>query len=109
MEYGRTFANDVTEMYQGKDDDDGTFWMYLGDDDYAQADYWKWRPSSSRLEPQVWRVDFHGKHQIVPVDSFMTKGAVFVADCIWEVFVVVSAEARGRREDIQLAISLAEV
>jgi hypothetical protein len=44
------------ELYEnGKKDE--MFWMILGDDEYANADYWKWRSSSSIIDPRIWQVD----------------------------------------------------
>ena len=34
---------------------------------------------------------------------------MFLVDCIWELFVLVGSEARGRRLEIRLAVHLAEV
>jgi hypothetical protein len=46
------------ELVERESDDDEMFWMLLGDaDDYASADYWKWRPTSVTVLPQIWRVD----------------------------------------------------
>ena len=35
--------------------------------------------------------------------------AVFLVDCVWELFVVIGSEARGRRLDIRLALHVAHV
>ena len=35
--------------------------------------------------------------------------SVFVADCTWELFVLVCKDARGRRQDIRTALIVAEV
>jgi hypothetical protein len=34
---------------------------------------------------------------------------VYVVDCVWEFFVLVAKDARGKRPEIQLAISIATV
>ena len=34
---------------------------------------------------------------------------MFLVDCIWELFVLVGSEARGRRLEVRLAVHLAEV
>lgn len=47
----------VIELTEGESDDDEMFWMMLGDDEYAKADYWKWRRTSPELAPRLWRVD----------------------------------------------------
>jgi hypothetical protein len=36
---------------------DEMFWMILGDEEYANADYWKWRNTSSLIDPRIWRVN----------------------------------------------------
>lgn len=35
--------------------------------------------------------------------------SVFILDCIWEFFVLVGNDARGKRRDIRLALSVADV
>jgi hypothetical protein len=37
------------------------------------------------------------------------QDSVHIIDCIWEYFVLVGEKARGRRRDIRLAISVAQV
>lgn len=49
----------MEEFEEGSEDE--MFWLFLGEDDYAKADYWKWkRDANSGLGsqgPRVWRVD----------------------------------------------------
>jgi hypothetical protein len=48
----------VTELHEGKEDnDDSMFWMVLGDEPYANADYWRWRGAMPKPDPTIWRVD----------------------------------------------------
>ena len=47
----------VVELEEGKSDDLEIFWMMLGDDDYARADYWKWRRLAGGSNPRIWRID----------------------------------------------------
>jgi hypothetical protein len=51
--------------------------------------------------------------KVVPVKSFLEEDllftSVFIIDCIWELFVLVSRDARGKRRDIRLAVSIAMV
>jgi hypothetical protein len=47
----------VVELTEGESDDDELFWMMLGDDEYARADYWKWRRSAGGSDPRIWRID----------------------------------------------------
>ncbi len=56
--YARTLGQNVVELAHGaSDDDDDMFWMVLGEDEYAQADYWRWRSMAPRTDPTVWHVD----------------------------------------------------
>ncbi len=57
MRYAKTLGSNVVELSNGEGDDDDMFWMILGEDDYAQADYWKWRSSASHIEPRIWHVN----------------------------------------------------
>jgi len=45
------------ELVEQESDDNEMFWMMLGNDDYARADYWKWRPDLATAMPRIWRVD----------------------------------------------------
>ena len=47
----------VVQLAEGESDDDEMFWMMLGNDEYADADYWKWRPAAPERTPRLWRVD----------------------------------------------------
>jgi|ERR1700683_384455 hypothetical protein len=47
----------VVQLAEGESDDDEMFWMMLGNDEYADADYWKWRPTAPERAPRLWRVD----------------------------------------------------
>ncbi|KZT27958.1 hypothetical protein NEOLEDRAFT_1129845 [Neolentinus lepideus HHB14362 ss-1] len=114
-DYARSLAgspDSIIELVEGESDEDEMFWMILGDRDYAKADYWRWRASSAKIDPRVWRVDVGGGHEpIYLVPSFTAEatvsGFVYVIDCIWEFFVLVGSEARGKRDDIKLALSAA--
>ncbi|KAH6913911.1 hypothetical protein BKA70DRAFT_1096251 [Coprinopsis sp. MPI-PUGE-AT-0042] len=103
----------VTELYEGKEDnDDSMFWMVLGDQPYANADYWKWRGAMSKPEPTMWRVNASKRVNILsPVEFFSQepnpRQSVYVANCIWELFVLVGPDARGSRRDIRLALDVA--
>ncbi|KAJ7594408.1 hypothetical protein C8J56DRAFT_926702 [Mycena floridula] len=109
QQYARGLGPNIVELWQGvKDENDEMFWMMLGDERFAQADYWKWRPSASEIEPKVWRIDRTDPYFVVPVPSFAPMNSVFIVDCVWELFVIVPAGARGQRTDIRLAISTAQ-
>lgn len=60
MEYAKqlkTTSSQVIELSEGENDDDEMFWMILGDDEFAKADYWKWKRTAVAIDPFVWRVD----------------------------------------------------
>jgi hypothetical protein len=57
LRYARGLSSEVTEFSQGVDDDDEMFWLVLGDEFYADADYWKWRRGSSEIDPRIWEVN----------------------------------------------------
>lgn len=57
MRYAKTLGSNVIELSNDEGDDDDMFWMILGEDDYAQADYWKWRSSASHIGPRIWHVN----------------------------------------------------
>ncbi|EGO00036.1 hypothetical protein SERLA73DRAFT_180416 [Serpula lacrymans var. lacrymans S7.3] len=116
MEYAQRFAakgSTVIELSEGEGDKkDEMFWMILGDGDYAQADYWKWRSSSLTEECRCWKVDIGNTDSVIcPVPSLsseiLPQEAVYIMDCIWEFFVLVGREARAKRQDIKLAINTA--
>ncbi|KAJ2916753.1 hypothetical protein MD484_g3671, partial [Candolleomyces efflorescens] len=104
---------DLVELTQGEDDDNEMFWMILGESPFADADYWRWRRTSSLdLNPSVWRVDASKRtNTLLPVEFLSNEAnpcqSVYVVNCIWELFVVVGSSARGRRHDIRLALDIA--
>ncbi|KAJ7072217.1 hypothetical protein C8F01DRAFT_1102975 [Mycena amicta] len=115
LAYGRTLTSNpdaVVVLIEGEDDEDyGMFWMALGEEaEYASADYWRWRPSVTS-SPRIWSIDSSRKHPILPLTSFnqvsLPSSSVFVMDCVFELFVLVPALARGKRYDIRLALSVA--
>lgn len=60
MEYSKKLTNDQgppTELVEGETDDDEMFWMILGDDNYAKADYWRWRADSTVTDPYIWKMN----------------------------------------------------
>jgi hypothetical protein len=59
LDYGRNLVGDATpiEISEGEERTDEMFWMILGDEDYANADYWRWRSRSSIIDPLIWRVE----------------------------------------------------
>ncbi|CCM06207.1 uncharacterized protein FIBRA_08451 [Fibroporia radiculosa] len=107
-------SSTVIELKEGENDGDEMFWMILGDGDYARADYWKWRPSLSpeSMITRIWCVTTQKTEDtIISVPSFITHSAihamVHIIDCVWEFFVLVGSDARGKRRDIRLALDAA--
>lgn len=56
-EYAQTLGTNIVELTQGEDDDDEMFWMVLGDEEFAKADYWRWRSAASAVDPLIWEVN----------------------------------------------------
>lgn len=64
LKYVETFSKDLVlpiVLLEGEDDNDEMFWMILGDNDFAKADYWQWRNASPIIDPSLWRIDTGGK------------------------------------------------
>jgi hypothetical protein len=60
IEYAHALSPDpVTpiELFEGGNDADEMFWMMLGDDEFAKADYWRWRHSWTDYDPRLWRIE----------------------------------------------------
>ncbi|KAF8502308.1 hypothetical protein F5888DRAFT_1792902 [Russula emetica] len=97
------------ELVEQESDGNEMFWMMLGNDDYARADYWRWRPDLATALPRIWRVDSSSAPYVRK--PFTTQSnvdlSVFLLDCIWELFVIVGTKARKARRDIRLALSTA--
>ncbi|KAF9792515.1 hypothetical protein BJ322DRAFT_52505 [Thelephora terrestris] len=99
----------VIVLDEGENDDDEMFWAVLGDGDreYAKASYWAWRAGANTADPQLWKISASSGHRFThtPCDSIASlEDNVFILDAVWEVFVLVGAGARGKREDIRLAL-----
>ncbi|KAL4253516.1 hypothetical protein ABKN59_002115 [Abortiporus biennis] len=114
LTYARSMTLDPTsviELTEGENDDDEMFWLMLGEREYANADYWKWRPSAAAAQPKIWKVEsqtssvLQSVQGISAVDSLHTS--VYVVDCVWEYFVIVGRDARGKRLEIRLGLSVA--
>ncbi|RDX50089.1 hypothetical protein OH76DRAFT_481347 [Lentinus brumalis] len=114
LSYAQSLApstDSVVEFTEEESQADEMFWMILGEGDYAKADYWKWRPTAPIVDPRAWIVDATQEEVFRPVAAFPGhpefSQAVFLVDCVWELFVIIGSEARGRRLDIKLAVSVA--
>ncbi|KAF8756941.1 hypothetical protein RHS01_03776 [Rhizoctonia solani] len=112
--YGRMIAGpekEIEEYEEGKEDP--MFFVLLGDDAWANADYWKYRAPLGKVayRPRMFLVDARDKKQPVschiPSASKISPDAVFVLDNTFEMIVVVGPEARARRTDILLAVHIA--
>lgn len=60
LQYAQNLATKgltVVELTEGESDDDDMFWMMLGEDEYANADYWKWRQTAPEMAPRLWCID----------------------------------------------------
>ncbi|KAI8993829.1 hypothetical protein BD414DRAFT_513494 [Trametes punicea] len=106
-------AENVVELTEDESLKDEMFWMILGEGDYAKADYWQWRAQAPAVDPRAWGIDSgHGGDAIRPIAFLPTQQefakSVYLVDCIWELFVLVGSEARGRRLEIRLGLLLAE-
>lgn len=60
LHYARSLGVDkasAIELFESEKDGEDMFWTILGDEDYANADYWKWRSTSPIIDPSIWRVN----------------------------------------------------
>lgn len=72
LKYVETFSKDIVlpiVLLEGEDDNDDMFWMILGDNNFAKADYWQWRNASPIVDPSLWRIDVDGKNRPVRLIS----------------------------------------
>ena len=77
LEYSKTLNPDgekkMQEMEEGEEDE--MFWLFLGEDDYAKADYWKWKKDSNSVsafgDPRIWRVDVSERGSEVCCDGLV--------------------------------------
>ncbi|KAH9940487.1 uncharacterized protein BXZ73DRAFT_42698 [Epithele typhae] len=115
LAYAQSLApspDSIVELTEAESELEDMFWMVLGEGDYARADYWRWRAETEIVDPRVWVVDASRKDTLLPVPVFPAFDqhvqSVFLVDCVWEFFVLVGQEARHKRSEIRLAISVAE-
>jgi len=132
LEYAHTFVPEgqsPVQLYEGESDNDEIFWIMLGGEDYAKADYWKWRKEAPTTDPIVWRVqtetdavvrlacylnnyDSSLCYQITRIPLIPRTNiheGVYIIDCIWEFFILVGSKARSHRQDIRLGLIVASV
>ncbi|KAF8161209.1 hypothetical protein B0H34DRAFT_796031 [Crassisporium funariophilum] len=115
VQYAGTMAKDAVapvELIEGENDSDEMFWMILGYDDFAKADYWQWRKSFSAVDPSVWRIEYGNDNNLINPVEFISMeedipGSIYLINCVWELFVLVGQQARGNRKAIRLALDIA--
>jgi hypothetical protein len=81
LAYAQTLAGrdaSVIELTEGENDDDEMFWMILGDDDYAKADYWQWRQSAADVHPRIWRVDIDNDKAAVSCQIYPDEFSILI-------------------------------
>ncbi|KAG9123207.1 hypothetical protein FRC07_000108 [Ceratobasidium sp. 392] len=112
--YAKSIAGpekEVEEFDEGKEDP--MFFMLLGEDPWANADYWKYRAplGKAAVRPRMFCIDARDKKQPVschiPSPSKLTSESVVVLDGVLELFVLIGSEARARRTDILLGVHVA--
>jgi len=106
-------AGSVIVLDEGVNDEDEMFWAVLGDGDreYAKASHWASRASVDADDPQIWKISASPGQwftYIPPTSNPPLEDGVFVLYTTFEVFVLVGAEARGKRGDIRLALATAQ-
>ncbi|KAJ3852177.1 hypothetical protein EV368DRAFT_82784 [Lentinula lateritia] len=103
--YGRSLGENIVELREGQDDGDEMFWMILGEEAFANANYWQWRPSAADINPRVWEVS---EQTVKPVDFLQNiSTVVHLVDCVWEYFIIVGSEASTQRQNIRIALDVA--
>jgi hypothetical protein len=54
----------INELFEGESDDDEMFWMIMGSNEYAKADYWRWREHAGNPKPRAWRVNTEARRPV---------------------------------------------
>ncbi|KAG8706161.1 hypothetical protein FRC08_001238 [Ceratobasidium sp. 394] len=112
--YAKSIAGpekEADEFDEGKEDP--MFFMLLGEDPWANADYWKYRALLGRaaVRPRMFCIDARDKKQPVschiPSPNKLISDSIVVLDGVFELFVLVGPEARARRTDILLGVHVA--
>jgi len=114
LQYAETMTKESVspiELYEGENDNDEMFWLILGDDGFAKADYWRWRMNLANTEPSIWRVDLASGGPFIRTVELISmeqdhQDSVYLINCIWEFFVLVCEHARGNRQAIRLALDI---
>lgn len=104
----------IVEVEEGQEDE--MFWMFLGDEGYANANYWKWKKQApgveKNIDPRIWMVSDAGNGgEIQELETFPAAEAVkavVVLHLAYEVFVLVGSLVRGSRHEIALGLTFAQ-
>ncbi|KAG9012779.1 hypothetical protein FRB93_001333 [Tulasnella sp. JGI-2019a] len=111
--YANSLLSDGTspkEFEEGEEDE--MFSMILGEDNHAMADFWKYRSVSNKCAADLFRIESMADDPVQRLDEVAAESidpsAVFVLDGTFEIFVIVGADARQQRQDIHLALSVAQ-
>lgn len=111
--YAKTIVSEgvePTELEEGEEDD--MFWVMFDDDGYANADFWRFRtqlPPQMVPSPRLWAISHNALQPVIPFAAVdLTSDSVLMYDGVFELFVLVGEDARGRRADIRLAVAAAE-
>ena len=60
-----TTGTNIVELTEGENDNDEMFWMILGNNEYAKADYWRWRRDADEVDPRIWKVNAENLEEAV--------------------------------------------
>jgi hypothetical protein len=67
--YAKGLGSDLVEMTQGEDDNDEMFWMAFGSDEFAKANYWKWRQVTDDPNPRIWAIDSRAQNKVCYLET----------------------------------------
>ncbi|KAG8936879.1 hypothetical protein FRC02_010741 [Tulasnella sp. 418] len=105
-------SNDGANIVQFEEgSEDLMFSMSLGDDDYASADFWRFRKNVLDTSTWLYKVDTGDNPKVqwiqeVAAESIVPTG-VYIVQAPMELYVVVGGEARSLRKDILHAMHAA--
>ncbi|KAG8963704.1 hypothetical protein FRC03_002676 [Tulasnella sp. 419] len=105
-------SNDGANIVQFEEgSEDLMFSMSLGDDDYASADFWRFRKNVLDTSTWLYKVDTGDNPKVqwiqeVAAESIVPTG-VYIVQAPMELYVVVGGEARSLRKDILYAMHAA--
>ncbi|KAL5524000.1 hypothetical protein ACEPAG_8173 [Sanghuangporus baumii] len=116
LRYAQTLCSgndgkEVVEVEEGNEDE--MFWMFLGENGYASADYWKWRKNESAINVRFWRVNCANTgSEVKELEAFPSPSevseSILVVHLAYEIFTLIGSAARGQRRNIKLGLTLAQ-